>query len=124
MLKGANIVCFANDWDADPTSKHQVMKILARHNRVLWVNSIGLRRPSGNLHDATRMYKKVKRFFGGPVEVAPNLKVLTPLAIPYHNVPGVPSINAWALSLYIRSHIKKLDMEPFQMWTFMPTTAP
>ena len=50
MMQGQNIICFANDWDADPTSKHQVMKILARSNRVLWVNSIGLRRPRATAH--------------------------------------------------------------------------
>ena len=46
MLKGKSIVCFANDFRGDPTSKHQVMRLLARDNKVLWVNSIALRRPS------------------------------------------------------------------------------
>ena len=124
MLKGQNIVCFANDWDADPTSKHQVMKILARYNRVLWVNSIGLRRPGGNLQDASRMFQKVRKFLKGPVEITPNLRVLTPLVIPFHGVPGVQSLNARVLSRYILAHVRKLGMEPFQMWTFMPTTAP
>jgi len=124
MMAGQNIVCFANDWDADPTSKHQVMKILARSNRVLWVNSIGLRRPGATAQDASRIIAKVKKFARGPVCVAPNLHVLTPLAIPFHDMPGVPTINAWLLSRYIRSQAKRLGMTRFQMWSFMPTTAP
>ena len=52
VMTGRNIVCFANDWDADPTSKHQVMKVLSRSNRLLWVNSIGLGRPDVSVEDA------------------------------------------------------------------------
>lgn len=123
MMSGQNIVCFANDWDSDPTSKHQVMKILSRANRVLWVNSIGLRRPGATAHDASRIAAKVKKFWRGPVSITPNLHVLTPLAIPFHDVPGVPTANAWLLSRYIRHHARRLGMDKFQMWTFMPTTA-
>ena len=124
MMSGQNIVCFANDWDSDPTSKHQIMKILARSNRVLWVNSIGLRRPEATAHDASRIMAKVKKFCRGAVPITPNLHVLTPLAIPFHDVPGVPTANAWLLSRYIRHHARRLGMDRFQMWTFMPTTAP
>ncbi|MGH7230191.1 MAG: glycosyltransferase [Nitrospiraceae bacterium] len=124
MMKDQNIVCFANDWDADPTSKHQIMKILARSNRVLWINSIGLRRPSTNVQDASRILNKIRKFWQGPVAVHPHLHVLTPLAIPYHDLPGVPAANAWILGRHVRAQIKRLGMEPFQMWTFMPTSAP
>ena len=115
MMSGQNIVCFANDWESDPTSKHQVMKILARSNRVLWVNSIGLRRPGATAHDASRIVAKVKKFWSGPVSVTPNLHVLTPLAIPFHDMPGVPTANAWLLSRYIRHHARRLGMDTFQM---------
>ena len=124
MMSGQNIVCFANDWESDPTSKHQVMKILARSNRVLWINSIGLRRPGATAQDASRIAAKIKKFWHGPVSITPHLHVLTPLAIPFHDVPGVPTANAWLLSRYIRHHIRRLGMDRFQMWTFMPTTAP
>ena len=124
MMTGQNIVCFANDWHSDPTSKHQVMKILARSNRVLWINSIGLRRPDVSLQDASRIVHKLRKFCQGPIEVQKNLHVLTPIAIPFHDLPYVPSVNAWLLSRYVRAQAKKLGMESFQMWTFLPTTAP
>ena len=108
-MTGQNIVCFANDWESDPTSKHQVMKILARSNRVLWVNSIGLRRPNATVHDVSRILSKLRKFLLGPVEVQPNLYVLTPIAIPFHNLPCVPAVNAWLLSRYVRAQAKKLQ---------------
>ena len=123
MISGQNIICFANDWDADPTSKHQVMKVLARRNRVLWVNSIGLRRPGVTGHDAARIANKVLQFCRGPVAITENLYVLTPLAIPFHGMPGADIANAWLLSRYIGMWAKKLGMQRFQLWTFLPTTA-
>ncbi|MBL8036952.1 MAG: glycosyltransferase [Nitrospira sp.] len=123
MMHGQNIICFANDWDADPTSKHQVMKILARSNRVLWVNSIGLRRPGASAGDASRMLQKLKKFMQGPVSVMPNLHVVTPLVIPFHDIKGVPTFNAWFLARYIRYQATRLGMSDFQVWTFMPTMA-
>ena len=124
MMSGQNIICFANDWDADPTSKHQVMKVLARENKVLWVESIGLRRPGASAGDASRILKKIRKFVRGPVCVAPNLYVVTPLVIPFHDVKGVPTFNAWFLAHYIRRQARRLGMKDFQLWTFLPTTAP
>jgi glycosyltransferase involved in cell wall biosynthesis len=123
-MTGQNIICFANDWDADPTSKHQVMRVLARENQVLWVESIGLRRPGASTGDASRILKKIRKCVRGPVCVAPNLHVVTPLVIPFHDVKGVPTFNAWFLAHYIRRQARRLGMKDFQLWTFLPTTAP
>ncbi len=123
-MSGLNIICFANDWDADPTSKHQVMRLLARENRVLWVESIGLRRPGASAGDASRILKKIKKFMRGPVCVAPNLHVVTPLVIPFHGVKAIQAFNAWFLGRYIRRQARRLGMTDFQLWTFLPTTAP
>ena len=124
MLSGHDIICFANDWDADPTSKHQVMKVLARSNKVLWVNSIGLRRPGASAQDASRIFKKIRQFCRGPVLVNGNMHVLTPLAFPFHGMPFVKSINRWLVSRYVRRQAKKLGMNGFHLWTFLPTAGP
>jgi len=123
MMTGQNIVFFANDWDSDPTSKHQVAKVLVRHNRVLWVNSIGLRRPGATTHDFSRILKKLRQFWRGPVAINGNMHVLTPLVIPFHNLGPVRIINAWLVGLYIRTQARKLGMKTFQMWVILPTAA-
>jgi glycosyltransferase involved in cell wall biosynthesis len=123
MMTGQNIVCFANDWDADPTSKHQVMRVLARENRVLWVNSIGLRRPGATNQDLSRMLKKVRQFWRGPVAINENLHVITPLVFPFHGLRLVRTINAWLVSRYVRAQARRLGMATFQMWVFLPTAA-
>src|SRR3954465_2456079 len=81
-FENRDIVCFANDWSGDPLSKKHVMTRLARRNRVLWVNSLGNRAPKASARDMKRILDKLSKFAGqltqGPVEVAPNIFVITP----------------------------------------------
>src|SRR5437879_12938661 len=92
-----DIICFANDWSGDPLSKKHVMTRLAKKNRVLWVNSLGNRAPRASTRDMMRIVDKLTRFAGylseGPVEVAPNIHVITPLAIPSYSSAWARKVN-------------------------------
>src|SRR5205814_3062592 len=92
-LRGRDIVCFSNDWDGDPLSKMHAMKILARENRILWVNSIGNRRPTASARDARRILKKLSGAMEGIQERHPNIWVLTPLAIPFYGSEWIRAAN-------------------------------
>src|SRR5438105_15634164 len=97
MIENQDIICFCNDWDGDPLSKKHIMQRLARRNRVLWVNSIGNRNPTPSARDLKRVVKKLRAFardfYEGCREVAPNLYVYSPLAIPFHGSRLARSIN-------------------------------
>src|SRR5262245_65088037 len=77
-----DIVCFSHDWTGDPLSKTHFMRLLARKNRILWVNSIGYRAPQATARDFRRIFKKLSAFFEPVREVEKNLFVLNPLVIP------------------------------------------
>ena len=82
MIKGRTIVSLANSWDYDPTSKHQIMKILSRHNEIVWVDYHGTRRPGMNLADLKASCSALRRFARGIRRVAPSIVRVTPLVIP------------------------------------------
>ena len=65
MVEGQDIVCFSNDWDSDPLSKKHIMVRLAKKNRVLWINSIGNRKPTASVRDFKRVLKKLRDFSAG-----------------------------------------------------------
>src|ERR1700731_3171855 len=56
VLRGRDLLCFSHDWAGDPLSKTHIMRLLARDNRVLWVNSIGYRAPTVSKADIGRVY--------------------------------------------------------------------
>lgn len=121
MLKGKNILCFANDWHNDPTSKHQVMKILARENRVLWINSIALRRPDFSKRDLSRIAGKLRSWLRGMEEINPNLHVFTPIVLPFPASALTRKFNVVLLRLALWRCRRLLGMKGFQLWTFLPT---
>ena len=85
LLSGRDIICFSNDWNQDPLSKHHIMSRLAKQNRVLWINSIGLRNPTATRMDAVKGFNKIKNFFTNRLEkVTGNLSVLNLLVLPFH----------------------------------------
>lgn len=123
MLRGKDIVCFANDWDSDPLSKKHVMTRLARHNRVLWVNSLGVRNPTASARDLKRAAGKVGDFLRGCRKVADNLWVWSPLVIPFHGNAAARRFNRAWLAGTLRLTLRRLGMKDPVTWTFLPSSA-
>ena len=120
MLNKHNIICFSSDWDQDPLSKHHIMSRLAKHNRVLWINSIGMRTPTANGKDIAKIGGKLTSFFKGLQRVQDNLYVMSPLAIPFHGSELTGKINRALLLTQVSYYQKKLNFENPILWSFIP----
>jgi glycosyltransferase involved in cell wall biosynthesis len=124
-MQGENIICFAKDWSEDPTSNNHVMRLLARKNRVLWLNSISTRAPRlSSSSDLQKIVRKVRDFARGPVEVEPNLFVYTPIVVPFPHLPGAATVNQGILRTTLAALRSRLDMDEYQLWSFIPTAQP
>lgn len=125
MMQDQNIVCFAKDWFEDPTSNNHVMRILARTNQVLWLNSIATRRPdftSGG--DLGKIVKKLRSFARGPERVDAGLDIYTPIVLPFPHSRVANKVNQHIMRASIGALRRTRGMESFQLWTFLPTAAP
>ena len=102
MLQNKDIIYFANNWDADnKTSSHQIATLLAKHNRILYVESGGLRTPSKSSHDVKRIFSKIWRFFKGRRKIQMEFKdfqIISLLLIPFHRFALVKFINKLGFS--------------------------
>ena len=123
-LSGRDIVCFANDWDGDPLSKTHIMRILARDNRVLWVNSLGNRPPRVTARDAQRIVKKLVDAAGGLRRVEPNLHVLAPLYLPAYGSEAARAVNRLVVRFQVLRAMRRLGMTRPITWAFLPAAAP
>lgn len=123
-MNGQNIICFAKDWSEDPTSNNHVMTLLAQENKVLWLNSIAMRRPTFTSgRDLAKIWHKVKSFFRGAEHPAPNLWVVTPIVLPFPHSKFANAINHWILRATIGHYRRKLGLRDFQLWTFLPNAV-
>ncbi|MDQ3336300.1 MAG: NAD-dependent epimerase/dehydratase family protein [Myxococcota bacterium] len=118
------IIAFAKDWHEDPTSNHHVLRELAKTRRVLWLNSLATRKPQlGSARDLGKIKRKLGEFTKGPVNVENDLWVFSPLVLPLPHNPGARAINRQVLRATLRMLRRKLEIDRFHLWTFLPGTG-
>jgi glycosyltransferase involved in cell wall biosynthesis len=122
-LSGRDILCFSHDWSGDPLSKTHLMRLLARDNRILWVNSIGYRAPTVSKADVSRAFKKVAAALQPLREPEPNIFVLNPLVIPAHGLASVRALNRNLLRWQVRRAMRRLGFRRPINWVFNPAAA-
>jgi glycosyltransferase involved in cell wall biosynthesis len=123
-LVGRDMLCFSHDWTGDPLSKTHLMRLLARHNRVLWVNSIGYRAPNlGSKKDLGRIAHKLKQAAQPVREVEPNLFVFSPLVVPGLRRGWLKRWNTRLLRWQVRRAMRKLNFRRPINWVFNPAAG-
>lgn len=120
-LDGRDIVCLGfGEWDAELwTNQQHLMSRLARRNRVLFLESLGLRQPRLAGRDLRRMARRVERAAAGPRAVD-GLHVLSPLVIPIHGRPRVRTVNARLLRAQVGRAAHSLGFERPLLWSYVP----
>jgi glycosyltransferase involved in cell wall biosynthesis len=120
-LRDRDIVCvgFA-DWDTDLwTNQHHLMARLARDNRVLFVESLGLRQPQLAGRDLARIARRLRRGIAPPRAVD-GLHVLSPLVVPLHRSGLVRALNARLLPTLVRRAARRLGLRAPILWAYVP----
>jgi glycosyltransferase involved in cell wall biosynthesis len=117
------MLCFSHDWTGDPLSKTHLMRLLARENRILWVNSIGYRAPSVSGRDLRRIAQKLRAAATPVREVEPNLFVLSPLVIPAYGIAAMRRVNRELLRFQVLRAMRKLGFNNVINWVFNPAAG-
>jgi glycosyltransferase involved in cell wall biosynthesis len=120
-LEGRDIVCVGfSDWDAAvQTTQHHLIRRAAQRNRVLFVESLGLRRPQVSGGDARRMARRLRRGIS-PLRAVDGLHVLSPLVLPLHGSRAARRLNAAILPRAVGTAVSRLGMGSPLLWSFVP----
>ncbi len=118
------IIAFSKDWTGDHTSNHHVLRELAKTRRVLWINSIGTRAPSlASGRDLGTIRRKLTEVAKAAQNVENDLWVVTPLVLPMAKSPAMRMLNRLLIKTLISAARRRLDIEAFELWTFLPNVA-
>jgi glycosyltransferase involved in cell wall biosynthesis len=118
-----DVVLFSTaDWDHPFwTNKQHVASQLAEQGfRVLYVESLGLRRPTAKSRDLVRIASRLKRAWQPLRRVKENLWVASPLAIPWHGSAAARYLNSRWLEHWINRQCRRLGFENPIIWTYNP----
>lgn len=120
-LRGQDIVCIGfADWETELwTNQHHLMSRLAADNRILFVESLGLRRPTLSGRDLARIWRRLRRGLAPP-RVTDGLHVISPLIMPAHDSRLVRGLNARLLPTTVAHAARRLGMKRPILWSYVP----
>ena len=135
--KNRPLIVFGEDWGAHPSSTQHIVKILGKNRQVIWLNSIGLRKPKLTLHDISRLFHKVKSFLVNQQKSDKNKDVssysndnnnsrfiiINPLVIPCANSWLSLTLSKAILNWQIKLACKKIALTDPIIWASLPTTV-
>jgi glycosyltransferase involved in cell wall biosynthesis len=125
----ADLIMFGEDWGALPSSTQHFAHELVADRKILWVNSIGLRRPRLNRHDLLRLARKLTGALRtAPAPTArqappPGLTVAAPLALPFPGSALAQRINRELLAGQLRPALARLALERPILWASLPSAV-
>jgi glycosyltransferase involved in cell wall biosynthesis len=121
-LRGRDIVCvgFA-DWETELwTNQHHLMSRLAAGGaRVLFVESLGLRRPTVAGRDLRRIARRLRRGVAPPRRLD-GVHVLSPLVLPLHGLAAARALNARLLPALVGRAARRLGFRRPIRWGYVP----
>lgn len=119
----SDMIVFGEDWGAHPSSTQHIFKHLAQDRQVLWINSIGLRRPKLGLSDLKRLVAKGRSILNR-TKTKPTLydvNTLAPKAIPWPGNPVANFCNRKILGHQIKQKLQEIEISKPILWTSLPT---
>lgn len=123
-LSGRSAILFSTaDWAAPYwTNKQHVASRLAQRGwKILYVETVGLRRPRANRLDFERIARRLRGAAAPPRQVAERLWVASPLALPIgHRGWPVRTLNDLLLRRSLRQWQAKLQLDRPVLWTYHP----
>ena len=125
-LSGESIICFAGEdwWYHHPHSKNHILKRLAKQNRVLFVNSLGMGMPSMSSPDFfLKIRRKLKSYSRWLRKAPEGLWVMTPIALPFYGSSWARDLNRFLLNLQLRIAMWHCGMARPIVWVAIPTAA-
>jgi glycosyltransferase involved in cell wall biosynthesis len=125
MIKNEHFICISSaDWD-NPywVNQQHIMSRLSRENKVLYIESIGLRQPVLQKKDLRRLWRRLQRFFQGPIKRSENLYTYSPLLLPFYKYAAVRHLNHWILRTSLKRLIRKLKLDSPVLWSYVPNAV-
>jgi glycosyltransferase involved in cell wall biosynthesis len=116
------VIISTADWDHPlwTNNQHIAVRLVQRGFRVLYVESLGLRRPTGAPRDLKRIVKRCLKSIRGLRQVQPGLFVYSPIVFPFFGSRTVREINDFLLASRLGRLLNNLSFRRVIIWTYNP----
>ena len=118
------ILAFTKDWNDVPTCTTHVLREMGKTMPVLWINSIGTRKPSlASARDFRRILRRVREGFRRADHKENQLSVLSPVVLPKAQSPFIKMVNRRLLAWAVGREMRWMGRENIELWAFIPNAV-
>jgi glycosyltransferase involved in cell wall biosynthesis len=121
------LIVFGEDWGRHPSSTQHLISRLAKNRDIIWINSIGLRRPRFNASDLGRVFNKLSRMMSASQKTTehhtlpPRMSIISPRAISWPGNAFAATFNRFSISRQIKAELARRDLKNPIIWTSLPS---
>ncbi len=121
------LIVFGEDWGRHPSSTLHIITRLAKNRDIIWINSIGLRRPRFNASDLSRVFNKLSRMMSASQQTTehhalpPRMSIISPRAISWPGNAFAAMFNRFSISRQIKAELARRDLKNPIIWTSLPS---
>jgi glycosyltransferase involved in cell wall biosynthesis len=127
VLSGRDFIVFSDDWGRHPFSCQHIMQHFLPQNRILWVNTIGMRLPRLTTYDVKRAVEKIVAWTvpasGGEQSLPEGLRVIAPVMIPFSTVSVARAFNRWSVIRSVQAAMREWGMRDPVLLTTQPLAS-
>jgi glycosyltransferase involved in cell wall biosynthesis len=124
------LVVFAEDWGAHPSSTQHLIKVLSQQRKIIWINSIGLRKPRLSWRDILRVSQKIISFLSTNKQKSqvkrvnsPRFTVINPLVLPCAESGWTVKLCQWFLAKQLVKPLTTMAIHDPIIWCSLPTAV-
>ncbi len=123
-----DLIVFGEDWGALPSSTQHLISQLSCSRKIVWINSIGLRRPIICKHDLQRAWYKLMAPRQGSQSQTTCLpgggfSIVNPRTFPVPRTKLARKIAVHLLKRQIKPFVKKAELNNPILWSSLPTAV-
>ncbi|GLI94924.1 glycosyltransferase [Methylocystis echinoides] len=124
-----SVVVFGEDWGGHPSSTQHLFRRLGEDRDVVWVNSLGLRRPTLTRRDIVRAVTKIqKAVVGGPqtkkvIAKPSRLTTIDPRAISWPGNRLAAAVTRLAVGAQVRTALAQRRLHKPVLWASLPSAV-
>ncbi|WP_407334214.1 glycosyltransferase [Enterovibrio sp. 27052020O] len=124
-----DLIVFGEDWGGLPSSTQHLIRRLSQDRKVIWVNSIGLRRPTLTINDCKRAWQKITtrtvadKHSSNNAITPDSLTVVNPSTLPAPRTALGRKLAAGMLRNQLAPIIARAKLHNPIMWTSLPTAV-
>ena len=116
------VILATADWDHPlwTNKQHTALSLIDYGNRVLYIESLGLRSPRASVADGRRILRRLQRVLRPPRRVRKNLWVWSPLVVPGGTHGLVLAINRFLVRKGLLIILRQVGFKSPLLWTYNP----